>query len=127
MYRCEICANVSQPRQPMLRHVVERQRPQGTEIARELAVCIRCHAELKTRGLPGLIQKYASASVREHRLKRDERHESSVAEIKLSRPKVLIPTVRVRAGKGEPEDSTADELTPPPVINIFDRRVPKPS
>lgn len=53
MYRCEICLEVSKPKQPMLRHVVTRDRPTtvwnskpGTETAREIAVCPKCLAEL---------------------------------------------------------------------------------
>ena len=49
MYRCQICLNISQPGQDMLRHVIERPRRScGTEIAREVAVCRKCHKELQT-------------------------------------------------------------------------------
>ena len=49
MYRCQICLNISQPGQDMLRHVIERPRRScGTEIAREVAVCRKCHRELQT-------------------------------------------------------------------------------
>ena len=53
MYRCEVCYDVSPPRQLMLRHVVLRDRPitdrnsdAGTEIAREVSVCAACHRDL---------------------------------------------------------------------------------
>ena len=53
MYRCEVCYDVSQPGQPQLRHVIQRQRPKtpfnsgaGTEIAREVCVCRHCQSML---------------------------------------------------------------------------------
>lgn len=52
-YRCEVCLEVSKPRQQMLRHVVTRPRPvtpwnqvPGTEVAREVPVCPTCHRDL---------------------------------------------------------------------------------
>ena len=60
-YRCEICADVSPPGQPLLRHVVERHRPQtpwgaaGTEIAKEVAVCARCAKDLQIAHIDDLV------------------------------------------------------------------------
>lgn len=48
-YRCQVCLDVSQPGHDMLRHVISRPRcTSGEEIAREVAVCRKCHKELQT-------------------------------------------------------------------------------
>lgn len=60
MYKCEVCTKVSQPKQPLLRHVLYRYlsygyKPNGNgkqqadvrqEVAREIALCTGCRKAL---------------------------------------------------------------------------------
>ena len=102
-YRCEICADVAPPGQPMIRHVVERHRPQtpwggaGTEIAKEIAVCSACARDLRMReNLPTLFAAHSFtrvARLEEKRLRKATRKAVERAALRESR-KSLFPTLR---------------------------------
>lgn len=51
MYRCKICTTVSEPREPMRKHVIYRRVMTGTrwrqEIAAEIPVCWQCERILE--------------------------------------------------------------------------------
>ena len=68
MYRCSICKRVSEPGQPRLTHIIQRQVPSSnvrvgpsgdnestnatrSEIAKELPVCQDCYRSLTTGGV----------------------------------------------------------------------------
>ena len=50
MYRCQVCAAVSKPKQALRRHVIYRARAdgRGDEVAREVPICEACEHELRT-------------------------------------------------------------------------------
>jgi hypothetical protein len=66
MYRCQLCDNVSQPGQPLLRYVVQRDKMEKVydpvtkqlenrirkEIAREIPVCINCYHQILNGIMP---------------------------------------------------------------------------
>lgn len=60
MYRCHVCADVSQPAQDMLRHTVYR--PNG-DTAAEVPVCRTCHRDLRTMPLADLVAAHTMSRV----------------------------------------------------------------
>ena len=115
MYRCEVCARVSEPRQTMLKHTITRERPasKGTETAHELAICQGCRRALVEGTFTAATVLAALAYSRFTRLEGERQRRAEQRQAK----RALLDTTQASAPRGrgaEPAPEPVRLATFPP-------------
>lgn len=136
-YRCEVCHEVSRPKQQQLRYAVLRPRPvtpwnlvPGTEVAREVAVCPTCHRDL-TVGSPNGNQHpmaladlmAAHAFTRVDRLEKEKLIRAACKRVGPSDLVNINPRAPKKSNKDLPKPTAVHTTRAPTVPTILGRPV----